>query len=89
MMIKGKKMGVCRLLMFVTVAYFRPMEEQRQRYGPSLYSLTKMVLAIHLFLLLSWGRFGIKKLQQDQLSALQQAVQVYTSELEKFIKFIG
>lgn len=66
-----------------------PMEEQRERYGPSLYSLTKMVLSIRLVLLLSWGRFEGRKLQKDQLSVIQQAVQVYASEFEKFIKFIG
>ena len=35
----------------------RPMEEQRQRYGPPLYSLTTMVISIRLFLLVLWGRF--------------------------------
>lgn len=65
-----------------------PMEEQRQRYGPSLYCLTKMVLSIRFFLLLSLGRFEKIKLQKDRLSVIQQAVEVYTSELEKFIKFI-
>ncbi|KAI0520027.1 hypothetical protein KFK09_007492 [Dendrobium nobile] len=65
-----------------------PMEEQRQRYGPSLYSLTKMVLSIRFFLLLSWGRSEKRKIQKDQLSVIQQAVQIYTSELEKFIEFI-
>lgn len=66
-----------------------PMEEQRQRYGPSLYSLTKMVLCIHLVLLLSWGRFESRKIQKNQLSVIQQAVQVYSSEFEKFLIFIG
>ncbi|KAL0923155.1 hypothetical protein M5K25_007201 [Dendrobium thyrsiflorum] len=65
-----------------------PMEEQRQRYGPSLYSLTKMVLSIRFFLLLSSGRAEKRKMQKDQLSVIQQAVQIYTSELEKFIEFI-
>ncbi|XP_058075212.1 uncharacterized protein LOC131223736 isoform X2 [Magnolia sinica] len=40
-----------------------PMDEQRQRYGPSLYSLTNMVLSIRLFLLLSWRRFEARKLE--------------------------
>ncbi|XP_058082482.1 uncharacterized protein LOC131230598 [Magnolia sinica] len=39
-----------------------PMEEQRQRYGPSLYNLTNMVLSIRLFLLLSWRHFEARKL---------------------------
>ncbi|CAL9047350.1 uncharacterized protein LOC103977773 [Musa acuminata AAA Group] len=66
-----------------------PMEEQRQRYGPSLYSLTKMVLNIRLFLLLTWGRFEEKKIQMDQISLMQHAVDLYTHEFEKFIKFIS
>ncbi|KAJ4969709.1 hypothetical protein NE237_002808 [Protea cynaroides] len=66
-----------------------PMEEQRERYGPSLYSLTTMVLSIRLFLHLLWGRFEARKRQKDEVSVLEQAVHVYTSELERFIKFIG
>ncbi|XP_020521754.1 uncharacterized protein LOC18432474 isoform X1 [Amborella trichopoda] len=65
-----------------------PMEEQRQRYGPPLYSLTSMVLLIRLFLLLSWGRFVTIKLQKDKVAVLEQAVDVYTSELEHFLNFI-
>ncbi|XP_023737757.1 uncharacterized protein LOC111885747 [Lactuca sativa] len=66
-----------------------PMEEQRHRYGPPLYSLTKMVLNIRLFLSLSWWRFEDIKLQKHQISILEEAVQVYVSELERFLKFIG
>lgn len=117
----------------------RPMEEQRQRYGPSLYSLTKLALNIRLFLSLSWWSFDARKLwdtlqplnfsslssdrfiplcqknmfgcvplhsrlvalsgfnfilhfpwsrQRDQLSMLEEAVDVYTSEFERFVKFI-
>lgn len=115
------------------------MEEQRQRYGPSLYSLTKLVLNIRLFLSLSWWAFDARKLwdtlqplnfsslssdrfiplckkkkclgvplrsrlvalsgfkfflhfpwsrQRDHLSILEEAVDVYTSEFERFVKFI-
>ncbi|KAI3781425.1 hypothetical protein L2E82_11439 [Cichorium intybus] len=66
-----------------------PMEEQRQRYGPPLYTLTKMVLNIRLFLTLSWWRFEDIKMQKHQISILEEAVQVYVSELERFLKFIG
>ncbi|KAI3676576.1 hypothetical protein L1987_86187 [Smallanthus sonchifolius] len=66
-----------------------PMEEQRLRYGPPIYALTKLVLNIHLFLSLSWWRFEDVKLQKQQLSMLEEAVNVYTSELERFLKFIG
>lgn len=66
-----------------------PMEEQRQRYGPPLYALTKMVLNIHLFLSLSWWRFEDIKLQKHQISILEEAVQVYVSEMDRFLKFIG
>ncbi|OIS98162.1 PREDICTED: uncharacterized protein LOC109233430 [Nicotiana attenuata] len=66
-----------------------PMEEQRQRYGPPLYSLTKMVLNIRLFLSLLWRRFEARKLSKDQMTVLEEAVDVYTSEFQRFIKFIG
>ncbi|KAF5199139.1 retinal-binding protein [Thalictrum thalictroides] len=66
-----------------------PMEEQRERYGPSLYSLTKMGLSIRLFLVLSWSRFEAKKLQKDKVDILVHALNVYTVEMERFIKFIG
>ncbi|XP_008782731.2 uncharacterized protein LOC103702180 [Phoenix dactylifera] len=66
-----------------------PLEEQRQRYGPALCSLTKLALSIRLFMLLSWGRFESRKLQMDQVSVVQQAVHVYNSEFEKFIKVIS
>lgn len=42
--------------------FYSPMEEQRERYGPPLYSLTKMVLSIRLFLSLSWRRYEAVKL---------------------------
>ncbi|KAL5720627.1 hypothetical protein ACHQM5_013278 [Ranunculus cassubicifolius] len=66
-----------------------PMEEQRQRYGPSLYSLTKLAISIRLFLVLSWGRFEENQIQKDKFDILVHAVNVYTTELERFIKFIG
>ncbi|KAA8517595.1 hypothetical protein F0562_015069 [Nyssa sinensis] len=66
-----------------------PMEEQRHRYGPPLYRLTTMVLNIRLFISLSWGRSEATKLQRHQIAILEEAVNVYTSEFERFIKFIG
>ncbi|KAL6142444.1 hypothetical protein ACLB2K_060725 [Fragaria x ananassa] len=66
-----------------------PMEEQRQRYGPPLYSLTTMVLLIRLAILLSWGRFETRKLNKQEVALLEQAVDVYTTEFERFIKFIS
>ncbi|XP_076899855.1 uncharacterized protein LOC143553838 [Bidens hawaiensis] len=66
-----------------------PMEEQRHRYGPPMYALTKLVLNIHLFLSLSWWRFEDVKLEKHQLSILEEAVNVYISELERFLKFTG
>ncbi|KAK9153379.1 hypothetical protein Sjap_000859 [Stephania japonica] len=66
-----------------------PMEEQRQRYGPSLYSLTEMALSIRLFILLCWGRYEAKNLQKDIFSKLEEAIHVYTSEMERYITFIG
>lgn len=64
-----------------------PMEEQRQRYGPPLYKLTTMVRLIRLFISLSWRRFDARKLR-DHLAILEQAVDVYASELERFLVFI-
>ncbi|XP_054783347.1 uncharacterized protein LOC129290573 [Prosopis cineraria] len=66
-----------------------PMEEQRHRYGPPLYSLTMMILAIRLFLSLSWERFETSKLKKEQLTVLEQAVDVYTVEFERFIRFLS
>ncbi|KAJ4704167.1 GOLD domain containing protein [Melia azedarach] len=66
-----------------------PMEEQRHRYGPPLYSLTAMLICIRLFLLLSWGRYNANKLKRHQVAVLEQAVNVYTSEFERFIRFIS
>ncbi|KAK7287025.1 hypothetical protein RJT34_22437 [Clitoria ternatea] len=66
-----------------------PMEEQRHRYGPPLYSLTSMILSIRLFLSLSWARYEAKKLNGEHITVLQQAVDVYTIELERFMAFIS
>ncbi|KAK4268352.1 hypothetical protein QN277_025021 [Acacia crassicarpa] len=65
-----------------------PMEEQRHRYGPPLYSLTKMIITILLFLSLLWERLGTSKLKKEQISVLEQAVDVYTVEFERFIRFL-
>ncbi|KAL6619471.1 hypothetical protein ACP70R_031946 [Stipagrostis hirtigluma subsp. patula] len=66
-----------------------PMEEQRERYGPALYTLTKLVLAIRLYLHVSLARYGQRKIGKDDIAVLQQAVFIYTEECEKFTKFIG
>lgn len=66
-----------------------PMEEQRQRYGPPLYSLTTMVIYIRLFVLVLWGRFDDGNLKRQHVAFLEQAIDVYTTEFERFIKFMG
>ncbi|KAF5476442.1 hypothetical protein F2P56_008155 [Juglans regia] len=66
-----------------------PMDEQRQRYGPPLYSLTTMVISIRLFLLVLWGRFDAGNSKGQQVAFLEQAIDVYTTEFERFIKFMG
>ncbi|KAG6643619.1 hypothetical protein CIPAW_09G224300 [Carya illinoinensis] len=66
-----------------------PMDEQRQRYGPPLYSLTTMVISIRLFLLVLWGRFDAGNSRGQQVAFLEQAIDVYTTEFERFIKFMG
>ncbi|WVZ16227.1 hypothetical protein V8G54_009209 [Vigna mungo] len=60
-----------------------PMEEQRHRYGPPLYSLTSMILYIRLFLSISWARYDAKKLKREEIAILEQAIDVYTTELER------
>ncbi|PUZ66854.1 hypothetical protein GQ55_3G376600 [Panicum hallii var. hallii] len=66
-----------------------PMEEQRERYGPALYTLTKLVLAIRLYLHVSLARYEQRKIEQDDIAVLQQAVIIYTEEFWKFTEFIG
>ncbi|EOA12244.1 hypothetical protein CARUB_v10012733mg [Capsella rubella] len=66
-----------------------PMEEQRERYGPPLYSLTKMVMAIRVLLTLMWERYDTFKLSRDQMNLLSEAAIVYTSEFERFVTFIS
>ncbi|KAF6988771.1 hypothetical protein CFC21_006231 [Triticum aestivum] len=66
-----------------------PMEVQRERYGPALYTLTKLVLAVRLYLHLSLARYGQKKIGKDDIAVLQQAVVIYTEEFGKFTTFIG
>ncbi|XP_047341558.1 uncharacterized protein LOC124945210 [Impatiens glandulifera] len=66
-----------------------PMDEQRRRYGPPLYSLTKMVLNIRLLLSLSLRHFETRKLEREQITVLEEAVDVYTSEFERFVEFLG
>lgn len=66
-----------------------PMEEQRHRYGPPLYSLTKMVLTVRLFLFLLWSRYDTRKITANELSILEKAVNVYSIEFERIIKFLG
>ncbi|KAL5741112.1 hypothetical protein ACOSP7_027844 [Xanthoceras sorbifolium] len=66
-----------------------PMEEQRHRYGPPLYCLTAMVTFIRLLIFVSWRRFNANKLERHQVAVLVQAVDVYTSEFERFVNFIS
>lgn len=67
-----------------------PMEEQRLRYGPPLYQLTRMAFSIQLFLKLWWRYFDECELPKDDLlSLLEQSIQVYCSEFKRFLIFIG
>ncbi|KAH9308978.1 hypothetical protein KI387_036889, partial [Taxus chinensis] len=67
-----------------------PMEEQRQRYGPPLYQLTSMAVAIQIFLKLWWRNFDECKLPKDVLlSLLEQSIHVYCSEFKHFLAFLG
>lgn len=66
-----------------------PMEEQRERYGPALYTLTKLVLAIRFYLHVSLARYGHRKIGKDDFAVLQQAVDIYAEQFLKFTEFIG
>ncbi|GMH30088.1 hypothetical protein Nepgr_031931 [Nepenthes gracilis] len=66
-----------------------PMEELRLRYGPPFYSLTTLVLSIRLYIFLLWSRLEASKVNKHQLDILEQAVQIYTSEFERFVMFMG
>ncbi|XP_024178684.2 uncharacterized protein LOC112184667 [Rosa chinensis] len=66
-----------------------PMEKQRQRYGPPLYSLTTLVLLIRLAILLSQGRFETRKLNKQEVAVLEQSVDVYTTEFERICIFFS
>ncbi|CAN8237636.1 unnamed protein product [Cochlearia groenlandica] len=66
-----------------------PMEVQRERYGPPLYSLTKMAMLIRVFLTLTLERYDTFKLNKDQMNFVSEAAIVYTSEFERFIGFIS
>lgn len=65
-----------------------PMEEQRQRYGPTLYSLTSMAFKIRLFLSLAFSRLEVRKLQKHEITVFEEAVNIYTSEFERFVTFL-
>jgi hypothetical protein len=67
-----------------------PMEEQRQRYGPPLYQLTSMAIAIQIFLKLWWRHFDEIKLSKDDLlSLVEQSIHIYSSEFKRFLAFLG
>ncbi|CAN1859708.1 Protein DOUBLE-STRAND BREAK FORMATION [Linum perenne] len=66
-----------------------PMEEQRHRYGPPLYSLTTMILFVRVFVLLLWSRYDAGKIHKDHVRVLAQAVNVYSNEFIRFITFIS
>ena len=40
------------------LSVYRPMEEQRQRYGPPLYKLTSFVVLLRVFLVVWWSSFN-------------------------------
>ncbi|CAI0431134.1 unnamed protein product [Linum tenue] len=65
-----------------------PMEEQRHRYGPPLYSLTTMILLVRVFVLLSCRRFDAGLVKRHHITVLEQAVDVYSNEFIRFITFL-
>ncbi|KAJ7520124.1 hypothetical protein O6H91_20G067700 [Diphasiastrum complanatum] len=67
-----------------------PMDEQRDRYGPPLYQLTQLSVAIHIFLKLWWRPIdGFVMSTSERIALLERSLNLYTSELSRFLTFLG
>lgn len=66
-----------------------PMEEQRERYGPSLYRLTTFAVAIRVFLEIWWSAFDSEDLNRNEmLEVLEQSIKVYNFEFVRYLDFM-
>ena len=59
------------------LSVYRPMEEQRQRYGPPLYKLTSFVVLLRVFLVVWWSSFD----STDMYNSLTLSLSLYRSNL--------
>eukprot|EP00271_Cylindrocystis_brebissonii_P008809 TRINITY_DN23305_c0_g1_i1.p1 TRINITY_DN23305_c0_g1~~TRINITY_DN23305_c0_g1_i1.p1 ORF type:complete len:452 (-),score=97.88 TRINITY_DN23305_c0_g1_i1:813-2168(-) len=66
-----------------------PMEEQRNRYGPSLYELTRFVNLLRIFLTLWFAVYDTEIAESQELSDVaEQAIKVYSAEFTRFLDLI-
>eukprot|EP00850_Spirogloea_muscicola_P005935 SM000027S09716 [mRNA] locus=s27:906990:909983:- [translate_table: standard] len=63
----------------------RPMEEQRDRYGPPLYELTEFVTRLRIFLALWWAVFDeVSQNAVEYTQILEEGVTLYCAEFTRF-----
>jgi hypothetical protein len=66
-----------------------PMEEQRERYGPSVYKLTTFAVAIRVFLAILWSAFDSEDLNKEvNLKLLEQSLIAYIYDFTRYLDFI-
>lgn len=66
-----------------------PMEEQRERYGPSVYKLTTFVVAIRVLLAMLWSAFDDEDLNKEEyLDVLEQSLKAYIYDFTRYLDFI-
>lgn len=67
-----------------------PMEEQRVRFGPHFYNISALGMEIWVLTFIWAKDFGaLGEKTPELLVLLEEAVNVYCSELDKLAKFIG
>ncbi|XP_024379220.1 uncharacterized protein [Physcomitrium patens] len=66
-----------------------PMEEQRERYGPSLYKLTTFAVALRVFLAVWWSAFDCEDISREEmLEVLEQSVEAYKFDFTRYLDFM-
>lgn len=67
-----------------------PMEEQRARYGPDFYEITRLGLQIRV-LLAQWAidYDGCFEHEEELIARLEEGTTVYTRELKRIVSFLG
>lgn len=64
-----------------------PMEEQRSRYGPPLYELSRFVNQLRIFVALWWEVYDERTANFDEyLGLVERAVAVYSKEFVRFVE---